>query len=190
MNVHIEPQIRIVLPSEEMRSKLTKHTKKQVVISKFPINPPKIEALIQRKKVRIMREVALMNAAERADFVAEAPLDFVDDKGNRKKFSINCTRCGEKVAYCFANNEALEDWVDLHYICWYDKKSWHGAMAVNISRIDGSLGFECACGEDTRDFRGNRTMPPIQKQLMVEYGMAHREFGKPTSKFIAVQVQK
>jgi len=169
-----EVKLRTIAPSKEMQSKLTKHTKRQTVISKFPINSVRIEALIQKKKNKLMREVALMNAAERADFVAEGPIDFVEEKGSRKKFFINCTRCGEKVGYCWANNEALEEWVDLHYICWYDKKSWHGAMAVNVSRIDGSLGFECACGEDTRDFRGNRTLPPIQKQLMIEYTMVAR----------------
>lgn len=190
LDLNNNTRLRVIEPSEEAKNKLGKYTKTHTIISKFAINPNSIERLIARKKAEIFQRIALMGKDEKKDFMAGEPIDFVEDKGKRKRFNINCVRCGEKVAYCWAFNEALEGWCDLHYICWYDRKSWHGAMALNVSPLDESLGFECACGEDTRDFRGNKNMPPIQKRLMIEYTMTHKEFGKKTSKFLAIQDTK
>jgi hypothetical protein len=75
-------------------------------------------------------------------------------------------------------------------VCWYDKRSWHGCMTVNVSELDGMLGFECVCGEDTRDFRRAKNMPGVMKALRTEYSMNHRQFGKQTSSFLAVKKVK
>lgn len=190
LDISPEVKLRTITPSEEAINKLGEYQTKKTIISKFPINPVAIERLIAVKKTKLLRELAMMNAAEKLDFMAGAPIDLVEEKGKRQKFFITCVRCGEQVGYCYANNEALEGWCDLHYICWYDKKSWHGCMAVNVSPTDESLGFECACGEDTRDFRDNKNLPPIQKRLMIEYGQQHRDFGKKTSRFLAIQEKK
>lgn len=159
---------------------------KRTIVSHLSINPPEIERAIRSLKAKILREMALMASVERERFINEGPIDFVKDKGDRKKYTITCTRCGEKVATVWAMNDKLDDWCDLHYICWYNKHSWFGALTINVSPIDGQIGVECACGEDTRDFRNNHTLAPIQKQLMIEYTQRHRDFGKTTSRFIAV----
>lgn len=177
-------RVRKITPSGEALKGLGLRTKREIV-GHLAINPPEIERGIKLLKAKILREMAGMSAQERYEF-AETPIDFVKDKGNRTKYWILCARCNDKVAYVWADNEKLDNWCDLHYLCWYNKTSWRGAMAINVSPVDGKLGIECACGEDTRDFRTSRTMAPIQKSLMIDYTMKHRDFGVPTSKFIAI----
>lgn len=129
-----------------------------------------------------------MHPEQIEQFIAKGPIDFLEDKGDRKKYHILCATCGDKVAYVWAKDQKLTDWADLHYICWYDRESWRGAMAINVSPVDGALGIECACGEDTREFRVNKTLAPIQRNLMSEYSLKHRDFATPDSRFVAVQL--
>ena len=152
----------------------------------MPVEPLDLQRKFAKQRAEILREMALMSFGDRERFIEKGPIDFVEDKGDRKRYDITCTRCGENVAYVWAIDDQLNEWCDLHYICGYNKDSWFGAMAINVSPIDGKLGIECACGEDTRDFRTNRTMPPIQKKLMIDYVLKHRDFATPDSKFIAV----
>jgi len=56
---------------------------------------------------------------------------------------------------------------------------WFGCQAVNISPIDGKLGFESSSGQDSRDFRGNFQ---VAKDLQEE-NIKAREFDKQYSKF-------
>lgn len=177
--------VRKITPSKEAIKALGLRTKRNIV-GHMALNPQEIDMQTRMLRVRILREMAAMSELDRMKF-CEVPIDFVKDKGNRKKFFVICTTCHDRVAYVWADNEKLENWCDLHYLCWYDRESSHGAMAVNVSPVDGELGFECACGEDTRDFRVNKTMPPIQKRLMIEYAMKHRGFGTKDSKFIAIE---
>lgn len=179
-----EIEVRKIKPSKEAIKQLGFRTRMELV-GHIAVNPLHIERQIALEKAEIIRSMAMMNTNERIDFIDKGPVDFVKDKQGLKKYTIRCSTCGEKVAYCWAKNDKLEGWCDLHYICWYDKETWYGAMAVNVSPIDNRIGFECACGEDTRDYRANRTLPPIQKRLMTEYSQKHRDFGSPNSKFIA-----
>lgn len=181
-----EIEVRRVRPSEEALKELGLRSKIEIV-SHISINPPHIERKVALKKAEIIRSMAAMDRETQRAFIAEGPIDFVTDKENRKKYDIICSRCGDRVAYVWARDDKLADWCDLHYICWFDKFSWRGCMTVNVSPIDAHLGFECACGEDTRDYRANKSLPPVQKQLMSEYAMQHREFGKTSSKFIAIE---
>lgn len=180
-------QVRKASVSGEAIKALGQYRHKREIIGFIAINPPDIERSIARYKAEIMRSMAMMSPGERADFMAKGPIDFVKDKGNRNKYFITCVRCGEKIAYVWAKNDKLQDWCDLHYLSWHDKSSWYGCFEVSISKVDGHIGFECACGEDTREFRTNNSMPPIQKQLMVEYSLEHREFGTKKSAFVAVK---
>ena len=173
-------------PSKEAIRGLGMRSKREI-IGHMAINPPEIEFSIRMLKANILREMALMTPDERQVFT-ETPIDFVKDKGNRKRYEIKCVRCGDVVAYVWAENEKLENWCDLHYICWYNKSSWRGGRAINVAPIDGQIGIECCCGEDTRDFRAGKGMPPIQKSLMIDYTHRHRDFGLPTSTFIAVEI--
>lgn len=180
-----EIEVRRIAPSKEALKNITQYIKKREIVGHLAINPPHIDKFTRMMRANILREMALMNTAEREDFINKGPIDFVKDKDGRKKYSITCARCGDKVAYCWARDEKLTDWCDLHYISWHDKESWRGAMAVNVSPIDGRLGFECCCGEDTRDYRASTNLPPIQKELLVQYMMKHRDFGTKDSKFFA-----
>ncbi len=158
------------------------------IVGHIAINPPEIEHRYRLEKAKILRDMAEMLPAERIAFIARGPIDFVEDKTGLSRFEITCSTCGEKVAYCYAKNEKLEGWCDLHYLTWYDRTSWYGAATVNISPIDGKIGFECHCGEDTKDHRCTRGLPPVQRMLMIEYSMKHRAFGHSESKFIASEV--
>lgn len=130
------------------------------------------------------------------------------DSKKLKQFDIVCNNCDSLLGKCYASDESLSDWVDLHYYCKsilvlqkretgeIDKKGkkvletieasyWQGALAVNISPIDQKLGFECACGEDTRDFRANQSLPDIVKVKKIKESSKGRSFNEKDSKFIA-----
>lgn len=108
-------------------------------------------------------------------------------KKGLKKFEVTCKNCGALLAKCFASDKTLSDWVDLHYIStseWTkDGTFWQGALTVNISPIDGKLGFECACGEDTRDFRGKNDLTKEDRDKRVKDAMVGRDLGKSDSRF-------
>lgn len=181
----IKSRVRKLPPSKEALKGLGMRTHREIV-GHIAINPPDIAKKYAFQKAEILREMSLMTAVDRERFIEKGPIDFVVDKDGRQKYELLCSRCGEKVAYLWARNEQLEDWCDLHYLCSYDKDSWKGALAINVSPIDGKLGVECACGEDTRDHRANRTLPPIAKRLMIEYSIKHRDFGNSNSRFAAI----
>jgi hypothetical protein len=62
---------------------------------------------------------------------------------------------------------------------------WVGARTPQISPIDGKLGFECFCGNDTRDARDSATLPPGQIQLM----LSRREFNRPNSGYLVEEIK-
>lgn len=99
------------------------------------------------------------------------------------QYNITCKKCGSTVAKVWAKDTSLEDYFDLHYVCTLDDVGWHGALSLNISPIDGRIGIECACGNDTRDFRANNTLPPLTLKEKIEETSAGRDFGKSSSKF-------
>lgn len=170
--------------SEDL-AKRTPSNKFRVVIGHFAINPPHIEKGIKHEKARIIREVSRMSPKEKAEFFDSDPIDFVEDKKGLKQFFIYCNNCGDVVAYCWAKKANLEGWCDLHHITYNDREMFRGCITPNVSLVDGRLGFECACGEDTRDHRKGSTLPPQARRLMIDYVMAHRDFGKETSSYRA-----
>jgi hypothetical protein len=105
-----------------------------------------------------------------------------------KQYKVFCKNCDAQVGTIHASNKYLDDWANLHYYCEAKKDAngfheWVGCMAVNISPIDQKLGFECSCGQDTRDFRANTTIPPAILNNLIEENMKGRDFGKVNSKF-------
>lgn len=125
-----------------------------------------------------------------------------------KKYVVTCSQCSAVMAHVHAPDKSLTDWCDLHYLTQtkteeyeveyseINKKGkevlktrketrifWHGCMAVNISPIDQSLGFECTCGQDTRDFRANTTLPSKEKEKWVKKTQIGRKFGETNSQF-------
>lgn len=131
----------------------------------------------------------------------------------KKHYEIRCGVCGDLVAYVHATDESLKDWCNLHYVSeakliktYYfvdvvgkkgklkkEKREsyygeWHGCMTPNVSPIDGKFGFECACGNDSRDFRLAHLTTDIVKAKIKE-NMIGREFNQENSKYILVEVK-
>jgi len=182
-------EVRAVPPSKEALKTLGLATRRQIV-GPIAINPLTIEKEIALQKADLLRSIAMMNNLQREQWLRDnAPVDFVKDKKEKgySRYNVTCVQCGDAIAVVWAKDDELKDWCDLHYICEYDKHTWHGCMAVNVSPIDQQLGFECACGQDTRDYRTNKELPPITRRLMVEYILEHRNFGTTTSAYIALK---
>lgn len=99
------------------------------------------------------------------------------------KYKIICNNCDEQVGQFYAREDDLNDWCDLHYISSHDGQYWQGAQIVNISPIDGAIGFECACGVDTRDFRANATLKGRQLLKKIAETKKGRLFNQEDSKF-------
>lgn len=103
-----------------------------------------------------------------------------------KKYKVQCSNCGADIAELYAKDATLSEWYDLHYLCEHNKLKWSGCLAVNISPIDGRLGFECACGNDTRDFRSNTTLKSKDLVKKLEETEKGKDFGKVDSQFKVV----
>lgn len=134
----------------------------------------------------------------------------------KKKYKITCANCGALIGFVHADNEKLDGWCNFHYTTelkevefieykkvkvktkkGFDivtkkvktkKPQWIGCFTPNISPTDGKLGFECTCGQDTRDCRSmisaNPKMAEISKQRL-----EGREFGQINSKFITEEIK-
>ena len=123
-----------------------------------------------------------------------------------RRYIVYCVDCGAKVAEVSATDDKLENYCDLHYayalvkevetrtVKQTDPKKkpkkekltsawWRGCATINVSPVDGKLGFECFCGNDTRDFRNSKTLPPREIQMR----LARREFCKRDSGFVATR---
>lgn len=186
-----ETIVRAIKPSKEALSDLGMRTKRRIEAA-IAKNPRRIEKIIARDKAKLLREINMMNKIQRAKFLSKnAPFDFVENKEEKgyKLYKVICVQCHDELALVWAKDETLRDWCDLHYITEYDKNSWRGCMTVQNSDVDDQLGFECACGEDTRDHRGRSSLPPVLRKLAIEYSMKHRAFGTKDSAFIAMQVK-
>lgn len=116
----------------------------------------------------------------------EKPMRYVECKNPHKQdmnlYLVISKKSDEEIATVYATDETLKDWLDCRYIAWHDKDSWHGCLTVNVSPFDESLGFECADGTDTRDFRANRTLK--QKDLKERLkNLPLRDFASDKSPF-------
>lgn len=118
-----------------------------------------------------------------------------------KKFEIICGECGEKVAEVSAVDKTLKDWCDLHYYSESRLKrikeeknykyvgKWFGCLGLQISPKDDKLGIECACGNDTRDFRVKSNLTGQELKAKLINNMEGRDFGLKNSKFILKEVK-
>lgn len=140
------------------------------------------------------------------------PVDCPNSK-NKKKFRIVCAECGDVIGEVNASDELLTDWCNFHYIneavlrdeyvltLQVDKKGktktvkkvikigeWHGCMAPQISLLDDKLGFECACGNDTRDFRVRSNLTGRALADKLKENMIGRDFNQPNSKYKLMEI--
>lgn len=171
--------------SEDAKSVLGKNEQKEIW-GIIPINPIKKQRAFQDKLNALLRGLSQMSVTEQRKFREQGVIDLVEDKTGYSLFTVYCKNCGSKVATVWATDETLTDWCDLHYYTLLTPTGWAGCLAVNDSPIDGRLGFECACGMDTRDYRVNKSLPPIAKQFMIEQNEKQRPFDKPSSGFVAL----
>ena len=116
-------------------------------------------------------------------------LECPKDKKGYKNYKVACTVCKSDIAILWAKDATLKDWCDLHYITEHDSEEWNGCMAVNISPFDLSLGFECTCGNDTRDFRANTTLSQKELSIKIKETEAGRAFNTKSSKFSVTEVK-
>jgi len=169
---------RTVLVSNEARLKLQQKKKdRRTVVSRYPID---------RHDCKCQYMISRIKKGRKKDYY-QCPRS---EEQGMKKYAVICKDCKSTLAFLYATDKSLEDWCDLHYVCEHDNLKWSGCMAVNISPVDGYLGFECTCGNDTRDFRANTTLPPQQAFEVAESNLKGREFNKRDSKFLVKEVQK
>lgn len=166
--------MRKVSVSLEAIKKL-KNKAKRVIKSNLPID--RYDCICQKEITRIKKTPS-----------KPAYLECPRDRTGMEKYEIICAICKSKIAELYATDVTLTDWCDLHYFCEHDSKEWKGCMAVNISPIDGKLGFECTCGNDTRDFRANTTLKPKDLAAKIKETEVGREFTKD-SKFLVRKVK-
>ena len=147
--------MRKVSVSKEAKRQLTQEGKlKKKIVSWFPVDLPDCEC--QPILVEMRKNPTMMGY-----------LTCPKDKTGYKQYEVKC-KCGNDIAVLWAKDETLTEWCDLHYLCEHNKKTWKGCMAVNISPIDLTLGFECTCGNDTRDFSANTTLSPKDKENKIK----------------------
>lgn len=107
--------------------------KKKEIVKTFPLDRPGClcETYIRERIAR--KEMSLFECPE-------------VKKRKLKKYFIVCDNCKEKLAYFHSDTPSLDNYFDLHYMCWYDKESWHGCLTINRNPNTLELNFECACG--------------------------------------------
>jgi len=180
---------KIVNPriSNEMLLKMYKEKKRKIEIySFFPVDKHDCECQAQIADLKI--QLARLPEDKRESLMKKIGPQRCPKsrKPGYNRYKIVCAQCGQTVAFVYAKDKYLTDWCDLHYYNWCDRKRWYGCATVNISPIDGKLGFECFCGNDTRDFRNSATLPPKE----IEARLKKRDFGKPNSGFIVKRVRR
>ncbi len=174
---------RHIIASRDTYEKMKiRKLKRLDVFSFFPVDPASCpcQVMIEQWKDKL----AAMSETERNKVVEQTQhLTCPRDKSGMNRYEIKCAKCGAVQGYCWATDATLKDFCDFHYVQWTDGNEWFGNLTPNISPIDGSLGLECTCSNDTRDFRANQTMSLLQSIKIEESNREGREFSKPGAKF-------
>jgi hypothetical protein len=111
-------------------------------------------------------------------------------KAGMRRYVLRGSFCNQVMGYVWATDNKLSDWCDFHYTQWTDGEKWYGCLTPNISPIDQTLGLECTCGVDSRDFRANTTLSKVVAESFESRNRIGREFGKQDSKFVLAAVPK
>lgn len=179
--------------SREELEKLNREGKKSnQIISYFPYD--KHDCKCQVRIMGLKNQFSIMTSKDIEEYKKKG--NFHCDRGlGYKEYKIYCNSCDSLVGIVRAKDNTLTDFYDLHYVCesrvvkvevgkigkkkiYEDKAEWFGALAINLSPIDGKIGFECSCGSDTRDFRANTTMKEKEKRDRIRVIEGKREFHK------------
>lgn len=177
----------MIRASAETKQKVEETGKPVRIIGFFPMDPANdtTARLLKEWKDKFvtMSEKSRNTIKDQLGWI-ESPLD----KEGLKRYEIFCDKCGERQGFLFAKTDNLKDWCDFHYTQWSDGEQWYGCLTPSVSPIDGRITFECACGNDTRDFRANMTMDSVKADQLEHRNKVGRDFGKKDSKFKAKQV--
>lgn len=180
---------RVIFASPETQVFLAdKKAKQHKIFSFFPVDHWDCECktLIEDWKIKL----GAMNDEQRRDLITRVDhIECPKDKTGKQKYQVTCTNCKAILAECYASDGTLSDWFDLHYIQETNGKKWTGCLTVNVSPLDGKIGFECCCGQDTRDFRSRRSnLHGKELDEKITETSSGREFGLDKSKFKAVSL--
>lgn len=177
--------MRKIYASRKLSTKLTTREEAYVsVYSFFPIDRASCECddAIHAFKARM----GTMAEGQRRKHIKElGHLECPRDKTGMRRYEIYCgeRKCKQVLGYLWATDKHLTDWCDFHYLSWSDGEQWYGCLTPNISPVDEYLGLECCCGNDTRDFRANMTLPGKVAHEIEKRNAVGRRFGEKDSKF-------
>lgn len=110
-------------------------------------------------------------------------------KTGKDLYKIVCNKCKAVQGYCYASDNTLYDWVDFHYVQICNGEKWEGCFTPHVSPITEILCFECTCGNDTRDFRANVSLPGTMAIKKERENRVGRHLGQRGEKFTAIKVQ-
>lgn len=152
------------------------------VVNSVGVIGKKLSEWIQGQQMK----VALMNHKQRDSFRKSNPVVLFPDHQKYKKAIVKDKLTGEEMGTLYYDRTP-EKWVAFYYQSMIRSREedgqkiaeWFGCMAVNISPIDGLLGFESASGQDSRDFRGNFQV----SKAIQEENIKARYFNTEESKF-------
>ena len=181
--------MRKVWISKEM-SELVKKTpgKKIAIYGFFPCD--QANCACQPLILKWKKDLLSMSNAHREQLMAKTKfLKCPRSKKGLNRYKISCRVCGEVQGYCWASDKTLKDWCDFHYVQWTKGEQWHGCLTPHISPITQELCLECCCGNDSRDFKANMTLPTKVADSLEASNKVGREFGKKNSKFIVRKVK-
>lgn len=161
--------------------------KKIEIYSFLPID--RADCPCQPEILKMKGKLAEMPPNKREQFVKDTKV-FVcpKNKTGYNRYELECKNCHQILGYCWASTPELLDWFDFHFTQWTDGKFWYGCFTPHISPITQKLCLECTCGQDTRDFRANMTMPSKLSTMIEDSNKVGRDFGKSDSKFEVRQV--
>lgn len=177
---------RSISASADIATRMKLLKKKRIdIYSFFPIDKGDC---VCAKLVSDWQDKLRMMPQEKKDAEIEKLGHFIcpRDKTGMTRYVITCNNCNEIMGYCWATDATLDDFCDFHYVSWTDGNEWFGCFTPNISPITQQLTIECTCGQDTRDFRANQTLPGKRIEQLEREAKIGREFNKPDSKFAVV----
>jgi len=176
--------MRKIYASRETEEQAKKTPNKIVsVYSFFPIDKSDCACvkLIQEWQKRL----GIASIQERKRLLEQTPfITCPRDKTGMTRFQIMCGRCNHRQGYLWATDATLIDWCDFHYTQWTRGDYWRGCFTPHVSPVTEQLCLECCCGNDTRDFRANMTLPQHIAERKERENRIGRHFNQPDSKFI------
>ncbi len=155
----------------------------------FPID--RADCVCQKEIIAWKRRLGEASEKERHLLIAQTPhLECTRDKTGMTRYGVFCSMCNQLQGVCWATDPTLKDWCDFHYVQWTKGDYWRGCLTPHISPISQKLLFECTCGQDTRDFRANMTLPQRVAEEKELENAEGRVMGLPDSKFYAKKFRK